>query len=439
MGSLLVFIPMKKPLLIHGFWAIAMLAAFALGSKSSISSAPAADPWAAGKPRPGTRSSESGADGPSSRRSERAATQRESSAISRLFGGIASADGNLDALFQQALRDPNQITRRLAFARLLEAMTPENAAAMRQQLVALGADPDQWRDFHYAWGALDGKAAFDHAAASPEPDLNDTMAGWAAANPAEALAMLDHLPESLQGQRNEIIASLVGGLADGNLGTATDFVLRLAREGNDQAAKLMDIVASQAIRAESPEAAARWSDSLPDSPMKASAMSRVADAYARKDPEAAARWVQAVAGEGYASKAVEEIGGRWAESNPEAAVGWLQDLPASSGQIAALRNSFDNWEDGNPAAAQDYLKSMPQSSQRDSSINGFATGYAWQNPQVAIAWTQEISDPVLREKSLTQVGQIFHRQNPEAAAAWLETSGLPDGIRQQIQQPMQRR
>jgi chorismate synthase len=33
-----------------------------------------------------------------------------------------------------------------------------------KQLVALGADPDQWRDFHYSWGALDGKAAFANAA-----------------------------------------------------------------------------------------------------------------------------------------------------------------------------------------------------------------------------------------------------------------------------------
>ncbi|OYU16689.1 MAG: hypothetical protein CFE34_19690 [Rhodobacteraceae bacterium PARR1] len=428
---------MKKPLLIHGFWAVAVLMAFALGSKKSASSAADADSEASVPSRLTTRASEAGSDGRSSRRSDRPAGQRENSALARLFGSIASADGNLDALFQQALRDPNQITRRLAFAKLLEAMTPENAAAMREQLVALGADPDQWRDFHYAWGALDGKAAFDHAAASPEPDLNDTMTGWAAANPAQAIDMLNQLPESLQGQRNEIIASLVSGLADGDLSAATAFVLGLGE--NDQSAKLMEIVASQTIRAESPEAAARWSDSLPDGPMKATAMSRVADAYARKDPEAAARWVQGAAGEGYASKAVEEIGGRWAESNPVAAVDWLQDLPASNGQIAALRSSFDNWEDGNPAAAQDYLKSMPQSSQRDSSINGFATGYAWQNPQVAIAWTQQISDPALREKSLTQVGQIYYRQNPEGASAWLETSGLSDGLRQQIQQPMQRR
>ncbi len=428
---------MKKSLMIHGVWAIAVMAAFALGSKKSTPSVSSNDPATVGKSRLTARASEAGSDGQSSRRGDRPAAQRESSAISRLFGGIASADGNLDALFDQALRDPNQITRRLAFAKLLEAMTPENAAAMREQLVALGADPDQWRDFHYAWGALDGKAAFDHAAASPEPDLNDTMTGWAAANPAEALAMLDHLPESLQGQRNEIIASLVSGLADGNLGAATAFVLGLGQ--NDQSAKLMEIVASQTVRAESPEAAAKWSDSLPDGPMKATAMSKVADAYARKDPEAAARWVQGVAGEPYATKAVEEIGGRWARTDPLAAVSWLEDLPASNGQTAALRTSFDDWEDRNPGEAQEYLKSMPQSSQRDSSINGFATGYAWQNPQVAIAWAQDIGDPALREKSVTQVGQIFYRQNPEGATAWLESSGLSDGIRQQIMQPMQRR
>jgi hypothetical protein len=429
---------MKKTLILHACWATAVLAAFGLGSKSSAPSAAAtttaADGSAERKSRLSARSSESGSEGLSSRRSDRGTAPRESSELGRLFGAIASADGNLDALFDQALRDSNPITRRLAFAKLLEAMTPENAAGMREQLVALGADPEQWQDFHYAWGALDGQAAFDHAANSPERDLAVTMTGWAAANPAEALALLDNLPESMKGQRDELTASVVSGLADNNRGMATDLVLRLGQEGNQRAGNLMEIVANETLRAEGPEAASRWSEALPDGPLKGTAMGRIADAYVRKDPEAAARWAQQFAGESYAARAVEQIGGRWARSNPVAAVGWLETLPAGNGQTAGLRNAFGDWEDRDPAAAGQYLMSMPQSPQRDSAISGFATGYAWQNPQVAIAWAQDIRDPALRESSLTRAGQAFFQRDPEAAKTWLADSGLSAKSQEQVLQ-----
>ena len=177
---------------------------------------------------------------------------RAASELENVFGSIASASNNLDRLAEQALRDPSPITRRLAFSRLLEALTPENAAEIRSKLVALGADGDQWRDFHYSWGAISGKAAFDHAATSDEPDLAATMTGWAAANPTEALAMLDKLPPEMQGQRDELTASIVSGLAHRDQNLATDLVLRLGQEGNGRAGNLMEIVANETLRSKGP-------------------------------------------------------------------------------------------------------------------------------------------------------------------------------------------
>lgn len=382
--------------------------------------------------RSSERLAESGAESRVTRSGSRSQVKRDESQLGGLFGNLASAAGGLEGLAEQALRDPNPITRRLAFSRLLEALTPENAGQIREQLVKLGADGDQWRDFHYSWGAIAGKAAFDHAAASPERDLSTTMTGWAAANPREALALLENLPEEMKGQRDELTASVVSGIADRDRGMATDLVLKLGQEGNARAGNLMEIVANETIRAGGPEAASLWSESLPDGPLKGTAMSRVADAYARKDPESAARWAQRFASEDYAARTIEQIGGRWAQSNPVAAVGWLEGLPAGNGQIAGLRNAFGDWEDRDPAAAGQYLLAMPQSAQRDSAISGFATGYAWQDPQVAIAWAQDIRDPELRQSSLTRAGQAYYRRDPDAALAWLESSGLSAESRQQI-------
>ncbi len=429
---------MKRSLMVHGCWAIAVLMAFVVGSRKNVSASAgnSADAGSAVNVRTSARFSEAGAEGGPSRSGNRPGASRDGGMLGRLFGSLASSSAaGLEALAGQALRDPNPITRRLAFSRLLEALTPENAEAIRAQLVTHGADGDQWRDFHYSWGALAGKAAFDHAAGSSERDLAATMTGWAAANPSEALALLANLPSELQGQRDELTASVVSGLADHDRAMATDLVLRLGQQGNGEARNLMELVAYETLRAEGPEAAARWSESLPDGPLKGSAMSRIADAYVRKDPEAAARWAERFAADDDASRAIEQVGARWAQSNPVAAVGWLESLPPGSGQNAGLRNAFGDWEDRDPAAAGEYLLAMPLSPQRDSAISGFATGYAWQNPRIAIAWAQDIRDPALRQSSLTRAGQAFFRRDPNGAQAWLESSDLPAEVRQQIVRP----
>ncbi len=274
-------------------------------------------------------------------------------------------------------------------------------------------------------GALAGKDAFAAASESKEEDLNATMTGWASANPVEAMAMLDNLPESLNGQRQQLLEAVVSGLADTDRGLATDMVLRLSGEGNGRAARMMGIVAGETLRAEGPEAAARWSETLPEGSLKGAAMDRVARDFARKDPEAAASWVEAFAENDYAAGAISRVGGQWGRQDPEAAVGWLEGISEGRGQQEGLRTVFGDWEDTNPAKAGEYLTAMPRSDKRDAAISGFSSGYAWQDPQMAIAWAGDISEPNLRQQSLTRAGQIYFRRDPEGARTWLETSGLP--------------
>lgn len=425
---------MKGNLLIHGCWALAAIVAFSLGWQSSrpVSGISAQDENRSSASLSRAALGEAGADSRNNRTGNRASGGPTDSDLEGLFGKIVSGSSGLESLAAQALRDPNPITRRLAFSRLLEALTPENAETIRSQMVALGADADQWRDFHYSWGAISGKAAIDHAGKTEEQDLAATMTGWAAANPSEALAMLDNLPQEMEGQREELVASIVMGLTHRDATLATDLVFKLEKEGNGRAGNLMEIVAKEALRAQGVEQASVWADSLPDGPLKGTAMRSVADSYVRKNPQAAAKWGERFADKDYAAGAIEQIGGRWAESDPVAAVNWLENLPAGSGQKAGLSRAFGDWEDRDPAAAGEYLLAMPNSAKRDSAISGFATGYAWQNPQLAIAWAQDIQDPALRQSSLTRAGQAYFRRDPNGAKVWMESSGLSPEAQQQI-------
>ena len=422
---------MKTAILRHGCWAGAVIIAFTLGSRRSGVSSPLGTAreavMQAEVAKPAVNPPGLWARDKSSR-----PHSRDGSALEGVFGRVVALGGDVDALVRQALRDPNPITRRLAFSRLLESLTPTNAATVREQLVALGAEPDQWRDFHYSWGALDGKAAFASAANSPEADLAATMTGWAAANPSEALALLDNLPAEMLGQRDELVASVVSGLSHHDLATATDFVVGLGQEGNAKAGELMETVSAATISQLGPEAASRWAGSLADGPLKGNAMAKVAEAFVRQDPAAAARWTEGFADKEYASRTIEQVGAQWAVSDPLAAVGWLESLPASSGQKQGLSGAFGDWEDRDPVAAGDYLYAMDKSPQRDAAISGFATGYAWQDPQTAIAWAQDIDDPALRESSLTRAGRAFYRRDANGAMAWLAESGLSEEARQQV-------
>ena len=431
-------IAMKRKLIMHGCWAAAVVVAFAVGSRRSGGTSN--HEAAKGTAVPLNAAQPAGSlSGPLSRNKLNRPTSRELIAIEGLFGSINSSGGDLSTLIQQALRDRNPITRRLAFSRLLESLTPANAGVVREQLVALGADPDQWRDFHYSWGAIDGKAAFANAAKSPEADLAATMTGWAAANPGEALALLDNLPAEMRGQRDEMVASVVAGLSHHDTAMATDYVVGLGQAGNPKAGELMETVANATIRQMGPERASLWAGSLAAGPLKGNAMARVAEFFVRRDPGSAARWTGGFADQDYASRAIEQVGARWAQSNPVAAVGWLESLPASPGQKQGLSGAFSDWEDRDPVAAGDYLYAMAKSPQRDAAISGFATGYAWQDPQTAIAWAKDIGDPALRESSLTRAGQAFYRRDPDGATAWLAESGLSEEARQRVTSPERRR
>jgi len=338
-----------------------------------------------------------------------------------------------------ALRDPSHVTRRIAFARLLESMTPENIEQIRQQMNDLGADGEQWRDFQYSLGAIAGKAAFEDPLNNHRDGaLAEILSGWAAAKPQEALAMWENLPKELEDKRDELTRGLIGGLADTNRPMATNLVLRLQDQGYKDTPRLMEMVAIETLRADGAEAASIWSDQLPDGAMKGSAMNRIAGEFARSNPEAAAKWVARYADQDFAASTIERVTRPWTQQNPQAAVSWLESLPAGRGQNAGLQTAFNDWEDRDPAAATKYLSSMPNSPQRDTSISGFTSGYAWQNPQMAVQWAGSISDPKLRQRSITQAGQIYFRQNPTEAKAWLQNSGLPPEVQQQISNPPRR-
>lgn len=427
----------------HGIWALALIASFFLGNRwQERSQAQQSAPTSSARPQPANspRSSNSStqtSSGPT--RSNRERVGPAGGGLEELLDLTPASAANLEALTLEALRDPSQVKRRLAFSRLLSQLTPENAAAIRDQLVAAGAGGSEWRDFNYAWGAIAGEAAFNNSLTADKKNLESLISGWAATDPAGAINMLGKLPPELADQRTQLENGIVAGLADRDRDEATRYVTSLLEGGREDAGRLMETVANEVLRKGGPEEASAWAATIENPALKGTAMSEVAERYVREDPVAAAGWIEQFAKEEFATGAVARVGRSWAEREPLAAVNWLDQLPEGPGQKAGLNSAFGDWEDKDPVAAGQYLLSMPDSPKRDSAISGFANGYAWQDPQTALAWANDIRDPNLRTESLKRVGRAYFRRNPDEAQTWLANSGLPSEVQAEIQASRDRR
>ncbi|NNC89091.1 MAG: hypothetical protein HKN82_11585 [Akkermansiaceae bacterium] len=425
----------------HGSWAAVAVAAFGLGSvRSGDDPGSTARTGAVSKTEsrasPGRASGGSGGMRAAKGGPGRAADQPRGP-VAELFPlpGLPRSEREFDALARQAFQDGNPLARRAAFTRFLEAMTRENAPAMRKYLVDMNADKDQWKDFHYAWGSIDGEVAVKHAMDTREYDMEFTMSGWSSMHPAEAERFLKELTAAGKGENVLLRRGLVAGLADADRSLATAMIFDLAGAGAKNTGELLGIVTGKVLQRQGIAEAARWSAELPDGPLKAAAMDQVAHAYAGKDPRAAAQWAERFAGEDYASRVIEEVGDEWAKRNPAEAVKWLVSLDAGGGQNSGLRSALSRWAQRDPVPAGEHLARMARSPQRDAAINGYVRGLATKDPVGAIEWADSIANDRLRAEALTSAGKAYLQRNPAAARAWIAQGGLPAGVRKAVLKP----
>lgn len=338
---------------------------------------------------------------------------------------------SLGEQFRSAL-DP--FDRRLAFSKLIASMTPDNALEIRGYIDHLPAEHQDFRDFHFAWGKIAGDEAVLHGADTRKPDMLVTLAGYAAADPAAALAWFDGLPErSSRENRNTsqdyLKMGLVTGLATINPDRAADFVIGQAGRGDGAAHKMMAVIASKVMQSRGPGAAAAWTASLPEGELRNAATGHVAHDFARRDPRAAAEWAESVGSE----RAVAAVGHQWAQRDGAAAVGWLDSL-GDRADGSAYFHTFEAWVGRDPRAASQHLVEMPPSPQRDMSINGMVNRHRWDDPQSAIAWAGEIQNREQRQGALRRIGEAFMRRDRAGAEQWIPTSGLPAEVQQRLLQ-----
>ncbi|MEJ6581806.1 MAG: hypothetical protein QNL33_04765 [Akkermansiaceae bacterium] len=385
----------------HAIWAAVAAGAFYVGSSSSPdhqassgnsrdSSAPSTLPLS-GRTNP---SPENGA-----RHSSENPLSSRNHDIASLLGSTHLSDEDIALLGEEFRTAKGPIARRLAFSELLKGMTPENAKLMREQIDHLPQDSPEFREFHYAWGALAGQEAVLNGADTPKRDMAATLAGWASADPDNALAYFNSLTPEVQNGGNHMKWGAVFGLADANPDLAAEFATVRHANGDKDAGKMIHITAGAILQNGNLETAKEWAQNVPGGPLKGEATSKVA----------------------------EEI----SKNNPKEALSWAQTLAEGDSKNRAIGSTFSNWAGQDPEAAAHQISSL-SGAEKDAATYGYATRVVHDDPAVGIEWASTISDENARNSALLNTGRTFFEKNPEAAAAWLPQSGLSPELQQKI-------
>lgn len=416
---------MKKPVFVHGIWGLAAATTFVVGwhwfpanSKAAGNptgtEAATSSAWGSSAPIGSTSSSDSGA------KSKKGVSGAKGKKVEVLTSARIAELG-------EQLMSSNLVEQRLAFTKLLDGLTPENALEIREQVLKLTDKNPQFKEFHYAWGAIAGKDAVLHSSKSDERDLNASLAGWASADADGAVTWF----ESQEG-KDEIKWGLVQGLADGDPHTGFKMVANLVQRGDRHGEKLMHVVTNAALRSQNLEEASTWVDNLGQDDLRIFARERVSEHFLRKDPKEAGEWAAQFNDHPEGSRLINQVSRDWSHRDPKAAVTWLESLDSSEGKMEGMGSAFSAWAKRSPEDAGMYIREMPASPERDSAIKGYASRVVYENPEAAMAWANSIHDSQIREQAIIETGRKLYRHNPREATVWLAGSGLPREVREQI-------
>jgi hypothetical protein len=244
----------------------------------------------------------------------------------------------------------------------------------------------------------------------------------------------------------EIFGNIVPDLARSQPRAALD-LLRNAPPSSLRQSILMESLTR--LRAESPEAARHWMDSLEDGSLKDAArvlveqpeLSRTAAQFAvalatataedapasssleidpmlgrlmLSDPLGTVGQVMALPEGALRENSLRTASQKWAGFSTPDALAWSETLSGAD-RIAAQSGIVREWAEYEPAEASEFVQSMPPGSGRDGPAAALARGVSTTDPAAGLVWAASITDPARRSEVLQEVAQGWLKESPEAA------------------------
>lgn len=325
----------------------------------------------------------------------------------------------------------NPLRRRAALGRLLEGMNEENAMLVREQIVHFSEESPEFRDFHFAWGAMSGVEAVEIGADTKEKDMAATMTGWASIDPVGALSWYDSL-EADRRRCRDVTFGMLKGLASSDLVFATDFAVRKLEAKDERAGEMLGVVKEKMLEVETLPRTAAWALELPEGKVRDETLMEVTGEFVKREPKEAANWAATLEGEeGVRIKKI--VAGKWAHEDPIACLEWARKLPDGQGKNASIGEVVLEWTGQDPDAVYEFLNGMSYTSERDAAIEAFSARISGDDPHSAIAWADEIQGSEARRAAIIRAGRALMKQSGEEGRQWLQESGLTEEVQREIQ------
>ncbi len=361
----------------------------------------------------------------------------------------ASAPEDMGAAVRAALAEGSRLKRVGQLASLLEHLDSENLPAVQAVYDRLLPVVDKC-DIHplvSAWARFDPAGALVQTAAwhykiKREMGVEAAIHAWALQDPLAARLAYEQIAADHPSLAEGAFMNLVTGWAHSGKEGLESYMAGLEPMAKGKATGLAVGVLSRKGGADAiqPWAEAILRDEANDRNFKMSAFRRGTRSIARWDPERAAAWAMQHAGSDYAKDGPRIVAEEWAERDGAAALEWLRGLPAGEPRDQAVRSAFVQWLKWDPLAAEQWLRSETLTPFHDYAVNAYAMHLDDSAPEEAVGWCERILDAEYRLGCLKTAATHWYERDAVAAEAWLQQSPLDEEARRVVRaQPATRK
>ncbi|MFZ0616143.1 MAG: hypothetical protein WAN16_06800 [Chthoniobacterales bacterium] len=161
-------------------------------------------------------------------------------------------------------------------------------------------------------------------------------------------------------------------------------------------------------------AAKAWVESLPPGTLRNRAMDHILYGLARKDPATAMGIASSLPGDqGISSQryALNE----WADKDADAALNYVSKLPNGDAKDRALNQMIYKIAENNPAKAIDLLDLIPPGNQQNQAIDTIAANWAMNDKKAALDWANQQTDPEIKSRILDGAIRAMQTTDPKGA------------------------
>ena len=124
--------------------------------------------------------------------------------------------------------------------------------------------------------------------------------------------------------------------------------------------------------------------------------------------------------------ATRNLAEAWAATDPEAAVRWTSSLPDGKARDGAFGTIASSWAENDPHEAARWVDTLAPGAGRDNASESIVDALVKSDPATAWAWAASIQSPDQRADALRVAYEGLIKKDPGLAEATLASSGLPE-------------